>query len=81
MTPIMRYDYSKLDAIFNEVLAVLGPDRFSKMKIIELEQYVRGHEKAGSLPGRTQLRGAIHRFRSERWPQSAPRLRTGSGYR
>ena len=77
----MRYDYKQISDVLNEVLGKLGPERFAKMKIIELEKYVRAHSGPTiQLPGRTQLRGAIHRFRKERWPDTAPKLRTGTGY-
>jgi hypothetical protein len=72
----MRYDYSKVEAILNETLTWLGPERFSAMKVTELEKAVRGRAKVEALPGRSQLRAAIHSFRTKRWPDTAPRRRS-----
>jgi hypothetical protein len=72
----MRYDYSKIEAVLNETLTWLGPDRFSAMKVTELEKVVRERAGTNALPGRSQLRAAIHTFRTKRWPNTEPRRRS-----
>jgi hypothetical protein len=44
----------------HETSQKMGPERFSKMKVTELEKYIRASDKANALPGRSQLRAAIH---------------------
>ena len=71
----MRYDKSKIDAALNEILTEIGPERFSGMKLLELEKLVRDRDRTSSLPARTQLREAINVFRAARWPHAAPKRR------
>lgn len=72
----MRYDYSTVEEVLNETLAWIGPERFSSMKVTELEKVVRTRAGRRALPGRSQLRAAIHSFRTKRWPHTAPRRRS-----
>jgi hypothetical protein len=59
-----------------KVLSDIGPERFSTMKLMELEKVVRSYDKGGELPGKTLLRDAIHKFRIPRWPATAPKEAT-----
>jgi hypothetical protein len=68
----VRYDQKKIETILNDVLIKIGPDRFSAMKVVALEQYIRASNPTEALPARTQLRAAIHAFRTARWPETAP---------
>ncbi len=72
----MRYDYSKVHEVIANALNWLGEDRFSKMRVTELEHLIREKEKTTPLPSRTQFHAAIHEFRMKRWPDTAPRLRS-----
>ena len=71
----MRYNYDKVTDVLNSALSWLGDERFSKMKVTELEKLIRDREKTTALPGRSQFRAAIHAFRVKRWPDAAPRRR------
>jgi len=70
-----KYDYNEVERILNETLTSLGPERFSTMKVTELEKVVRTRAGTMALPGRSQLRDAIHTFRTARWKHAAPKLR------
>jgi hypothetical protein len=70
-----KYDYSKIEAVLNETMAWLSVERFSAMKVTELEKIVRTRAGTTTLPGRSQLRAAIHSFRIARWPSAAPKRR------
>jgi hypothetical protein len=72
----MRYDYSKVTEVLQNTLNWLGEDRFSTMKVTELEKMIRERETTTPLPSRSQFRAAIHEFRTQRWPNSAPRRRS-----
>jgi hypothetical protein len=72
----VRYDYDKIAEVLNNALAWLGEERFSKMRVTELERLIRERETATSPPARSQFRAAIHAFRIKRWPQAAPRRRS-----
>ena len=72
----MRYDYTKISEILQNTLEWLGEERFSKMRITELEKVIREREPATPLPSRSQFRAAIHDFRLKRWPEAAPRRRS-----
>jgi hypothetical protein len=72
----MRYDYSKITGVLENTLQWLGEDRFSTLKVTELEKMIRERETATPLPSRSQFRAAIHEFRAKRWPNAAPRRRT-----
>jgi hypothetical protein len=71
----MRYDYTKISEILQNTLEWLGEERFSKMRVTELEKVIRERE-ATPLPSRSQFRAAIHEFRVKRWPEAAPRRRS-----
>jgi hypothetical protein len=72
----MRYDYSKITGVLENTLQWLGEDRFSTLKVTELEKMIRERETATPLPSRSQFRAAIHEFRAKRWPNAAPQRRT-----
>src|SRR5262249_45592164 len=65
-----------IEAVLDETLKWLGSERFSGMKVTELEKVVRSRAGRNALPGRSQLRAAIHVFRVKRWPGTAPRRRS-----
>jgi hypothetical protein len=71
----MRYDYNKISEVLQNTLEWLGEERFSKMRVTELEKIIREREGTTQLPSRSQFRAAIHEFRVKRWPQAAPRRR------
>jgi hypothetical protein len=71
----VRYDQKKIEAMLDSTLKELGPQRFSSMKVTELERHLRAAAPDEPLPARTQLRAAIHAFRTTRWPHAAPRRR------
>jgi hypothetical protein len=71
------YDIGKIDSLLERVLAEIGPDCFSHLKLLELERLVRTYDPERKLPGKTVLRAAINRFRKSRWPESAPKHGTG----
>lgn len=71
----MRYDYDKISEVLQKTLEWLGEERFSKVRVTELEKMIRERETAVPLPSRSQFRAAIHQFRSRRWPATAPRRR------
>ena len=72
----MRYDYSKVTEVLQNTLQWLGEERFSTMRVTELEKMIREREATTPLPSRSQFRAAIHEFRVKRWPNAAPRRRT-----
>ncbi len=72
-----RYDLSKVNETLDKVLDAIGADRFSAMRLLELEKLVRTYETSGDLPAKTLLRAAINKYRSAKWPSTAPR-RAGS---
>lgn len=72
----MRYDQNKITEILTNTLNWLGEERFSKMRVTDLEKLIREREKTAPLPGRSQFRAAIHAFRVKRWPAAAPRRRS-----
>jgi len=72
----MRYDYGKVTEVLNDAVSWLGEERFSEMRVTELEKLIRDRERTVPLPARSQFRAAIHEFRVKRWPAAAPRKRT-----
>ena len=72
----MRYDYTKVSEVLQKTLDWIGEERFSKMRVTELEKVIREREAATPLPSRSQFRAAIHDFRAKRWPEAAPRRRS-----
>jgi hypothetical protein len=72
----MRYDYSKVTGVLENTLQWLGEERFSKMRVTELEKMIRDRETETPLPSRSQFRAAIHEFRVKRWSAAAPRRRS-----
>jgi hypothetical protein len=71
----MRYDYSKVTDVLQKTLEWLGEERFSTIKVTELEKMIRERETETPLPSRSQFRAAIHEFRVKRWPNAAPSRR------
>lgn len=72
----MRYDYTKVSAVLENTLQWMGEERFSKMRVTELEKAIRERGTTKPLPSRSQFRAAIHDFRMKRWPEAAPRRRS-----
>ncbi|KRQ99309.1 hypothetical protein [Bradyrhizobium valentinum] len=72
----MRYDYTKISQVLERTLEWLGEERFSKMRVTELEKMIRERETTTPLPSRSQFRAAIHDFRVKRWPEAVPRRRS-----
>lgn len=72
----MKYDYEKIKQAIQNAAAWLGDERFSTMRVTELEKIIRDREPETPLPGRSQFRAAIHEYRTRRWPNSAPRRRS-----
>jgi hypothetical protein len=70
------YDRSRIEAMLTQILAEIGAERFSGMKLLELEKMIRAREPSDALPARTQLRAAINSFRAARWPHAAPKRRS-----
>lgn len=72
-----HYDMGRIHDFLSRVLAEIGPDRFSSLRLMELEKLIRTYDKNKELPGKTLLREAIHKFRAERWAGTAPRKVVG----
>ena len=70
---MVRYDLRKVNETLDKVLAAVGPERFSSMRLLELEKLVRTHDPARELPAKTVLRAAINSYRAARWPGAAPK--------
>jgi len=66
-----RWDRAAISALLEKVFREIGPERFSGMRLMELEKVVRTYDK--NLPGKTLLREAINNFRVARWPHTAPK--------
>ena len=69
------YDAAELEKVLERVLSEIGADRFSHLKLLELERVVRLKDPDGRLPGKTLLRAAINQFREARWPGTGPKRR------
>ena len=71
----MRSNYSRaeISAVLERTLAEIGPEKFSGMRLLELEKLVRSRDASQRLPAKTLLREAINKFRTARWPNTAPR--------
>ncbi len=67
------YDTAQINALLDKVLADIGPDKFSQMKLLEAEKYVREYDKAHELPAKTVLRAVINSYRAAKWPACAPK--------
>lgn len=68
-----KYDMDGIQKFLAQVLSEIGPERFSSLRLMELEKLVRSYDKVRELPGKTLLREAIHKFRTARWPGTAPK--------
>jgi hypothetical protein len=66
-------DRNAINTLLERVLSEMGTERFSGMRLLELERVVRASDPTHSLPGKTVLRDAINKFRAERWPATAPK--------
>ena len=71
--PQRKYSRSEVASLLERVLTEIGPDRFSTLRLMELEKLVRSHDAAKMLPGKTLLREVINQFRVKRWPSTAPK--------
>ena len=68
-----KYNTSQISAALDQVLSEIGADRFSSMRLLELEKLVRTNDREGRLPGKTLLRATIHSYRSAKWPGTGPK--------
>jgi hypothetical protein len=68
-----KYDMKSIETLLERVRSEIGDDRFSTLRVMELEKVIRGYDKAHELPGKTLLRATIHSFRMARWPATAPK--------
>ncbi|MGB7578355.1 MAG: hypothetical protein WA905_11225, partial [Pseudolabrys sp.] len=66
----------EINALLQNTLAEIGPEKFSGMRLVVLEKLIRSRYASQRLPGKTILREIINNFRSARWPETAPRLRS-----
>ena len=71
----MRPNYSRdeINAVLDKVLSEVGAEKFSAMRLLELEKLIRSRDASQRLPGKTLLREAINKFRAARWPHTAPK--------
>ena len=68
-----RYDRRQIEDFIGRLLAEMGPERFSAMRLLELEKFLRARDATAQLPAKRVLRAAINEFRISRWPHTAPR--------
>ena len=66
-----RHDRVAISALLEKILTDIGPERFSGMRLMQLEKLVRTYD--AGLPGKTVLREVINTFRTARWPNTAPK--------
>ena len=71
-----KHDREEINALLQNTLAEIGPEKFSGMRLVMLEKLIRSRYASQRLPGKTILREIINNFRSARWPETAPRLRS-----
>lgn len=69
--PKRRHNRAEIEQLLEKVLAEIGPERFSSMKLLQLEMLARTHDS--NLPGKTVLREVINSFRSARWEKCKPK--------
>lgn len=71
----MRSNYSReeMNAVLEKTLAEIGLEKFSGLRLLELEKLIRARDTSQRLPGKTLLREAINKFRASRWPHTAPK--------
>ena len=73
-TPVSgKIDRGQINALLDKMLAEVGAQTFSSMKLLQLEAAIRRQNPTVALPGKTVLRECINTFRSTRWPKTAPR--------
>ncbi|MFZ2090841.1 MAG: hypothetical protein WAU99_03815 [Pseudolabrys sp.] len=71
-----KHNREEINALLQNTLAEIGPEKFSGMRLVMLEKLIRSRYASQRLPGKTILREIINNFRSARWPETAPRLRS-----
>ncbi|MGA8921089.1 MAG: hypothetical protein WB540_20340 [Pseudolabrys sp.] len=71
-----KHNREEINALLQNTLAEIGPEKFSGMRLVVLEKLIRSRYESQRLPGKTILREIINNFRSARWPETAPRLRS-----
>ncbi|MGC2116883.1 MAG: hypothetical protein WA656_20360 [Pseudolabrys sp.] len=71
-----KHNREEINALLQNTLAEIGPEKFSGMRLVVLEKLIRSRYAIQRLPGKTILREIINNFRSARWPETAPRLRS-----
>jgi hypothetical protein len=68
-----KYSVAEIDGFIAKVHAEAGDHAFMTMRLMELEAFLRKHDKSHTLPGKTLLRERINAYRSARWPATAPK--------
>jgi hypothetical protein len=71
-----KHNREEINALLQNTLAEIGPEKLSGMRLVVLEKLIRSRYASQRLPGKTILREIINNFRSARWPETAPRLRS-----
>ena len=71
-----KHNREEINALLQNTLAEIGPEKFSGMRLMVLEKLIRSRYASQRLPGKTILREIINNFRSARWSETAPRLRS-----
>lgn len=67
----LSHDRNTIEKLLEKVLAEIGADRFSTMRLLPLEKLVRTYDP--NLPGKTLLREVINGFRGSRWESCRPK--------
>lgn len=67
------YDNQQIDALIARTCDEVGADSFAGMGLMEAEKAVRSRDVHRVMPGKTLLRERINKFRSVRWPHTAPK--------
>jgi hypothetical protein len=68
-----NYNREQISAVLEKTLTEIGPEKFSGMRLLELEKLIRSRNANQRLPGKTLLREAINKFRAARWSHTAPK--------
>jgi hypothetical protein len=64
---------SQIYGLLDKMLADAGPEALASMKLLQVEATLRQQNREVVLPGKTVLRECINKYRSDRWPQTAPK--------
>ena len=61
-----KHNREEINALLQNTLAEIGPEKFSGMRLVVLEKLIRSRYASQRLPGNTILREIINNFRSAR---------------